>query len=295
MVSEPPATNGPISRTEYERRPYPLEHPCSLASRERMGEIVSKLASHADLYYNKLKKLCDQDDADNISWSEHNLSRGYANEDSMLSFPPLQVSSYIPLLSWRNFTMTGLNNHKLRVPRAPRGSVLTLIVKELGRLPASHDEYLKTWKKVKSEYVKQYQDAYRELNKDELKQKKAEYDQEYREQNFVHISAQQALYRETKKDIIAEYELHRRLLKKYGLTLDEKQAMFDAQQGLCAICNRDMKMLGNSQVDHNHETGQIRALLCGNCNRALGLIGENLNTAQKIVAYLVSRESGGGI
>lgn len=40
-------------------------------------------------------------------------------------------------------------------------------------------------------------------------------------------------------------------------------------------------------VDHNHVTGEIRQLLCNNCNVSLGLIGDNLSLAKKITNYLI--------
>ncbi len=59
---------------------------------------------------------------------------------------------------------------------------------------------------------------------------------------------------------------------KFGLTLSDYNKMFEGQQGCCAICNTHQSKLKRSlAIDHNHLTGEIRGLLCGSCNTALGL------------------------
>jgi hypothetical protein len=55
----------------------------------------------------------------------------------------------------------------------------------------------------------------------------------------------------------------RDLDKKYGLTVDEYDKMFAEQGGLCALCPSDYKL----SVDHNHDTGEVRGILCYDCNR----------------------------
>jgi hypothetical protein len=75
------------------------------------------------------------------------------------------------------------------------------------------------------------------------------------------------------------------LMRNFGLTEIEYQQMFDAQGGLCAICARSWKtrMLA---VDHDHETGKIRGLLCGRCNGQLGWLENNewINAAKAYLA-----------
>lgn len=68
-------------------------------------------------------------------------------------------------------------------------------------------------------------------------------------------------------------------LAKYGLTPEEYQEMFDAQRGLCAICGRAPEGNGVSKhnlvVDHNHDSGKVRGLLCDFCNRGLGIFRDS--------------------
>jgi hypothetical protein len=85
---------------------------------------------------------------------------------------------------------------------------------------------------------------------------------------------------------------NRRLRRLYGITIEEYNQMLKEQNGVCAICSRaetskhqNGKVKGLS-VDHNHITGEIRQLLCSNCNLAIGLIGDNLSLAKKVINYL---------
>jgi hypothetical protein len=56
------------------------------------------------------------------------------------------------------------------------------------------------------------------------------------------------------------------LKRRYGISAEDADAMLEGQGGLCAICRRAPA----AHVDHDHETGAVRALLCFNCNGGLG-------------------------
>lgn len=61
-----------------------------------------------------------------------------------------------------------------------------------------------------------------------------------------------------------------RLKRVYGITLDQYMSLLTNQGGCCAVCRRDHKMFNRRlSVDHNHETGEIRGLLCLLCNYRL--------------------------
>lgn len=77
------------------------------------------------------------------------------------------------------------------------------------------------------------------------------------------------------------------LLRKYGITEQRYNEMLDAQGGVCAICERPPKGRPLT-VDHCHDTGVIRGLLCGCCNSALGLLAENSFVAGQAWKYLAA-------
>jgi Recombination endonuclease VII len=84
----------------------------------------------------------------------------------------------------------------------------------------------------------------------------------------------------------------RRYLKRsYGLTLDQYNEHMRAQEGRCKICKSHYsdQPHGTLSIDHNHETGQVRGLLCGSCNRALGLFGDDPTLLTKAAAYLLDQ------
>jgi len=79
---------------------------------------------------------------------------------------------------------------------------------------------------------------------------------------------------------------------KYGLTGEAYDAMVEAQGGLCLTCGRlERKVRRNGtvftlSVDHCHSCGAIRGLLCNDCNAALGMVAENIDTLRALVAYV---------
>lgn len=76
----------------------------------------------------------------------------------------------------------------------------------------------------------------------------------------------------------------RHLKKQYGITADGFELLVMAQFGLCAIC---LKEVGSElHVDHDHATGRIRGLLCGNCNRAVGQLKDRPSLARSAARYL---------
>lgn len=76
------------------------------------------------------------------------------------------------------------------------------------------------------------------------------------------------------------------LAKKYGMTLDAYDALLEAQGGVCAICGEagaDAKMLA---VDHDHNTGKVRGLLCDKCNQGIGLFRDDPELMAKAIQYI---------
>lgn len=80
-------------------------------------------------------------------------------------------------------------------------------------------------------------------------------------------------------------------LKKYKLTQVGYDTLLLAQDGVCAICAQPERArykgtLRRLSVDHCHETGRVRGLLCTPCNRGLGYLGDNMERLEKAVLYL---------
>lgn len=70
---------------------------------------------------------------------------------------------------------------------------------------------------------------------------------------------------------------------RYGITKSQFEEMKSKQDGRCAICLKPTQKLC---VDHCHSTGRVRGLLCGHCNAAIGMFGENETTMRRAIEYL---------
>src|SRR5690606_4436710 len=88
-----------------------------------------------------------------------------------------------------------------------------------------------------------------------------------------------------------EQQKVRALKYKYGITPQDWQSMFDAQAGRCKICRKHQSEIKHSlSVDHCHESGKVRGLLCNACNTGIGLFEENLSSLESAVSYLKRNE-----
>lgn len=85
------------------------------------------------------------------------------------------------------------------------------------------------------------------------------------------------------------------LQHKYGLTLEQYDAMLASQNGACKICNSFTPggTSGRFHVDHDHTTGKIRGLLCHHCNIGLGHFKDDISTLAKAIAYLQDNSRAG--
>jgi ribosomal protein L34E len=83
-----------------------------------------------------------------------------------------------------------------------------------------------------------------------------------------------------------------KLKQTYGITLDEYNVKLAEQDGKCAICNRPETAVWRGRVlrlavDHRKTPHQVRGLLCMKCNRALGLLEENLESIRAMIDYVL--------
>jgi hypothetical protein len=74
----------------------------------------------------------------------------------------------------------------------------------------------------------------------------------------------------------------------YGLTLEQYDMMLEKQNGVCAICGKggSHSHHKNLCIDHDHETGEVRGLLCDLCNKGIGCLKDDLDLLKSAVLYL---------
>lgn len=87
-----------------------------------------------------------------------------------------------------------------------------------------------------------------------------------------------------------------RLVREYGITAEEYDKMWQEQGGRCLICGgeetcKNVSVWGDEKVralavDHCHDTGKVRGLLCKNCNTLIGFAKEDVELLRSAISYL---------
>lgn len=112
----------------------------------------------------------------------------------------------------------------------------------------------------------------------------------YRKENSVKIRVYNKRYSKDHPEINC-ISATRYRLKKYGITPEDYDAMYVRQEGKCAICRQPEtnKLKGSTarlSVDHNHQTGKIRGLLCNLCNTGLGKFKDSCKLLKAAALYV---------
>ena len=102
------------------------------------------------------------------------------------------------------------------------------------------------------------------------------------------------LYDKRKRERNPSIYYNSRLRRTYGITVDEYNELLASQGNVCAICETTEP--GNSNgvhtkfsVDHDHTTGEVRGLLCNNCNRGIGLLQDSASLLLQAHLYLSNK------
>jgi hypothetical protein len=139
--------------------------------------------------------------------------------------------------------------------------------------------------KCRSEFSKSrfYADGYR----GQCKKCRASYTVEYRARDgYVPPPSSRFRSPRAKEKQAAAFRA-RKIKKKYGITIQEYDAMLEKQGGGCALCGKK-KMRYRLAIDHCHSTGKVRGILCFRCNWALGILGDTPAGVSKALSYIQS-------
>ena len=138
--------------------------------------------------------------------------------------------------------------------------------------------YMKEWRAENREKVQADFQQWKEANAD----KRGSYMRDYLAEYSARPERQQA-------------DWERRLHRNYRMTSEQFNELWKSQCGRCAICAVPMEPRGKSvnsvAVDHNHSTGQVRALLCTQCNRGIGCLKDSPEVLEAAARYLRSHGS----
>jgi hypothetical protein len=154
------------------------------------------------------------------------------------------------------------------------------------------NKYARELRKRKKEHFKVYNKEWREKNKEHH----VEVSQNWRKANPDKVRAYQARryqnHREELKKRSNDWrkanseKVHlAKIKRKFGITEEQYNFLRISQNDKCAICNNggSYQRLG---VDHNHKTGQIRGLLCAQCNAGIGNLKDSIELLENSIKYL---------
>ena len=100
-------------------------------------------------------------------------------------------------------------------------------------------------------------------------------------------------WRDKNRTRVRETQFTYNLMWKYGLSRKEYDSMHEAQNHVCKICKRPQvggQTLDRLVVDHCHETGKVRGLLCVNCNSGIGNFSDEITRLKSAIIYLENAE-----
>jgi hypothetical protein len=113
---------------------------------------------------------------------------------------------------------------------------------------------------------------------------------QWRAENKDHVR----VYSRDYKDRNRSRERERHLSTSYGITLADYDAILSSQDGKCATCGIGAEQASRKRlfVDHCHETGRVRGLLCDACNKSLGVIEKYRDKLAAMLHYADTAEAG---
>jgi hypothetical protein len=97
----------------------------------------------------------------------------------------------------------------------------------------------------------------------------------YYKNNKEKVRATQKVWQEANKEKVKAKHRDWFMKNMYGLTQEHYNDIYLRQDSSCAICKTEVTPPKKLDIDHSHVTGKVRGLLCGDCNRALGLLKDN--------------------
>lgn len=120
------------------------------------------------------------------------------------------------------------------------------------------------------------------------KEKLQAYTNQYYQDNKERLCQMQKQRNQNNSEARSQVARRARLRYNYDISLEEYNDLFSKQEGKCAICGTHQSELNKSLcVDHDHETGEVRGLLCRTCNAGLGMFKEQRELFLKALEYLI--------
>ena len=137
----------------------------------------------------------------------------------------------------------------------------------------------------RKEYLKKYNAKYNLEHKEELKPIHKRLRTKWYQDNKELCLERAKIWQENNPEKVIKIKKGSYLMKKYKITLEEVDKLLIKQNHKCAICGSSLVETRRC-IDHNHETGKVRGILCHRCNIGLGYIEDGEEFVSKCFLYL---------
>lgn len=127
--------------------------------------------------------------------------------------------------------------------------------------------------------------ACRKAASEARKERKKKYDQQRYAAQKEKVKRAVRKWQSNNPEKVQQYKLKNALSRRYSLTVEEYQELLISQGGVCAICGGSDEQQA-FVVDHDHNTGQVRGILCHRCNCMLGFGRDDTTILQAGIEYL---------
>jgi hypothetical protein len=139
-----------------------------------------------------------------------------------------------------------------------------------------------------AEKLRAYQRAYAAANKDKARARKIAFQAKRWAEAPEEMAAIGKAYRDANPDKVRAWSL-----RQYGITPAQFDAIYDAQDGKCAVCRDGIPRIGKGRhLDHCHATNRIRGILCLGCNHGLGNFRDRPDALVAAASYLQTSDTG---
>jgi hypothetical protein len=151
--------------------------------------------------------------------------------------------------------------------------------------PEKRQEQKIKWLKDNPNYFKEYNQKHKEKRKQYRKdniEKVREWRRNWAKNNPDKKKEMDKYYNQNNKEKI-KINNRNRILKQYNLTQEDFDKLLNSQNNQCGICKKILKV---PYIDHDHTTGEVRGILCLQCNTGLGYLGDNVKAVINTLYYL---------
>jgi predicted nucleic acid-binding Zn-ribbon protein len=157
------------------------------------------------------------------------------------------------------------------------------------RCKSCESESFRKWREANHEKVKEALSKWKKENVEKVRKHRNDSQKRCRK----HASEYHYKWRKRKGQTETRKQMNRRFIREYGITLEQYEEILTIQGGKCAICGRSEPGKSESKqaffcVDHCHETGKVRGVICRRCNIGIGHLMDSVDLLSKAIFYLMT-------